>query len=232
MPKDNARPPSPRPSAVSVAVDVVLLALHDGAFAALLTPRREAPFAGQFALPGVLVGPAESLDDAAARALSDKAGLRGVYLEQLYTFGAPGRDPRSRTIAVAYVALVPWERLAAGSGDARLARLSVPWAGEEGGPVDAGVPLAFDHAEILGLAVKRMRGKLEYTPVGYALLPPEFTLADLQAVHETVLGRKLNKDSFRRRMLASGELKPTGRQRTGVDHRPAMLYRRHQEVKE
>jgi 8-oxo-dGTP diphosphatase len=229
MSKRNDRPTPPRPSALSVAVDVVLLAPHDGALGALLIRREEEPFAGCLALPGVLVGPDESLDAAAARALESKAGLCDVYLEQLYTFGAPQRDPRSRTVSVAYVALVPFERVAAASAGASFERLRVPWTGETGGSVQTGGPLAFDHADILGLAVKRVRGKLEYTPIGYALLPAEFTLGDLQRVHETVLGRKINKDSFRRRMLASGELEATGGQRTGVDYRPAMLYRRRKE---
>ncbi len=107
----------------------------------------------------------------------------------------------------------------------------VPWEGETGGAVElvgddgAGMPLAFDHADILGMAVKRLRGKLDYTPIGFQLLPPAFTLLDLQRVHETVLGRPVNKDSFRRRMLASGQLEATGRSQTDVDHRPAELYR-------
>jgi len=229
MSKQSSRPPAPRPSALSVAVDVVLLTPRDGALAALLIRRTEAPFEGCLALPGVLVGGDEPLDAAAARALASKAGLRDVYLEQLYTFGAPARDPRSRTVSVAYVALVAYERIEAAGVAAAVATLTVPWTGETGGPVEAGAPLAFDHADILGLAVKRIRGKLEYAPIGYALLPPEFTLGDLQRLHETVLGRKINKDSFRRRMLASGELEATGGQRTGVDYRPATLYRRRKE---
>jgi 8-oxo-dGTP diphosphatase len=156
-----------------------------------------------------------------------------VFLEQLYTFGAPRRDPRTRVISVAYYALVDRARFDAlrAAGDVRVARLSVPWEGETGGPVAAmdadgsALALAFDHAEILGMAVKRLRGKLDYTPIGFQLLPERFTLLELQRVHETVLGRPLNKDSFRRRMLASGLLEATGEAQKDVDHRPAELYR-------
>jgi 8-oxo-dGTP diphosphatase len=107
----------------------------------------------------------------------------------------------------------------------------VPWPGETGGPVEAlgddgaPLPLAFDHADILGLALKRLRGKIDYSPVGFQLLPPEFTLRQLQDVHEVVQGRALNKDSFRRRVLASGQLEATGERERDVSYRPAELYR-------
>jgi 8-oxo-dGTP diphosphatase len=112
-----------------------------------------------------------------------------------------------------------------------LAGLRVPWKGEAGGSIEAtgdsgvALPLAFDHAEILGMVVKRLRGKLDYAPIGFQLLPPRFTLRTLQNVHETILGQPLNKDSFRRRMLASGQLAPTGEREVEVGHRPAELYR-------
>jgi 8-oxo-dGTP diphosphatase len=211
----------------SVTVDVVVLTAAEGAIKALLVRRIEPPQAGSWALPGTFVRMGESLEDAALRALAEKAGITDVYLEQLCTFGAPARDPRTRVITVAYCALVSGERLAGRD----LARLRVPWDGEEGGAVEAldrtGEPLdmAFDHAEVLGMAVKRMRGKLGYTAIGYQLLPETFTLRQLQDVHETVLGRPLNKDSFRRRMLASGEIEATGELETEVEHRPAEHYR-------
>jgi 8-oxo-dGTP diphosphatase len=166
--------------------------------------------------------------------LARKCGLSDVFLEQLYTFGDPGRDPRTRVISVAHIALVDRSHLleASAGTDALLhARLDVPWEGETGGPVEARradgtpLPLAFDHADILGMAVKRIRGKLDYAPIGFQLLPPRFTLLELQRVHETILARPLNKDSFRRRMLASGQLEATGESQQDVDHRPAELYR-------
>jgi 8-oxo-dGTP diphosphatase len=221
----------PRPS---VAVDVALLSAGGGDLYSVVVRRGEHPFKGRWSLPGGFVGPKESLDAAAARVLARETGLRGVFLEQLYTFGAPDRDPRTRVISVAYYALVDRARFAAveaGGREAAVARLVVPWEGETGGPVElltAGgerAALAFDHADILGMAVKRLRGKLDYTPIGFQLLPATFTLLELQNVHETVLGRPLNKDSFRRRMLASGLLEATGETQKDVDHRPAELYR-------
>ena len=217
----------------SLTVDVALLSAFDGALSTLLIERGAHPFKGRFALPGGFVRIDESLDDAACRVLAGKCGLSGVYLEQLYTFGGPDRDPRTRVVSVAYCALVERGRFAEAARRARgvaVARLEVPWEGETGGPVDAcadGEPLAlaFDHADILGMAVKRLRGKLDYAPIGYQLLGDRFTLLDLQRVHETILARPLNKDSFRRRMLASGELEATGESQKDVDHRPAELYR-------
>jgi 8-oxo-dGTP diphosphatase len=222
----------PRPS---VSVDVVLLTVRDGAVWTLLRRRDEHPHRGRWALPGTFLGIDESPDDAAVRVLGSKAGLGGVFTEQLYTFGAPGRDPRTRVVSVAYYALVEpatLERAVASQADGLvLARLDVPWPGETGGPVAAldpdGAPLAlaFDHAEILGMAVKRIRGKLDYAPIGFELLPRAFSLRDLRLVHEAILGRALNKDSFRRRILDRGLVVPTGKRAAGVGHRPPELYR-------
>jgi len=222
----------PRPS---VAVDVVLLTVRDGAIWALLGRRDDHPHRGRWALPGSFLRIEESLDAAAARVLRTKAGLRGVFTEQLYTFGSPGRDPRTRVIAVAYYALIEpasLERAVASRTDGLiLARLDVSWPGETGGPVAAldssgiHLPLAFDHAEILGMAVKRIRGKLDYAPIGFELLPAAFPLRDLRLVHEAILGRALNKDSFRRRILDRGLVVPTGERAAGVGHRPPELYR-------
>ncbi|HEY1101283.1 MAG TPA: NUDIX domain-containing protein [Myxococcota bacterium] len=222
----------PRPS---VAVDVVALTVLDGHLNVALYTRTAPPATGLLALPGGFVGIDEGLDDAARRLLKDKAGLRDVFLEQLYTFGEPGRDPRGRIISVAYVALVDAVRFNAEDSSVGAAsrrwRIDVPWPGETGGPVDVVddrgrvQQLAFDHAAVLGTAVKRLRGKLDYTPVGFQLLPAEFTLRQLQDVHEAVRGEGVNKDSFRRRMLASGHLEATGSYERNVTWRPAELYR-------
>jgi 8-oxo-dGTP diphosphatase len=226
---DASRYPHP-----SVTVDVALLTVREGALHCLLVERQAHPEKGKWALPGSFVGIREGLDQAAARALREKAGLAGVFLEQLYTFGDPGRHPRTRVFRVAYYALVSGAGLVraaqAPGAPQRLCRLEVPWEGETGGPVQAEadgarLPLAFDHARILGTAVQRVRGKLDYTSIGFQLLPDAFTLLELQRVHETVLGRPLNKDSFRRRLLASGQLEATGESEREVDHRPAELYR-------
>ncbi len=219
----------------SVAVDVVLLTVRGGALWCLLGKRDEHPGRGRWGLPGGFVGMDEALDAAAARVLAEKVGLRDAFIEQLYTFGAPDRDPRTRVISVAYYALVEPALLVQAveeRGDARLrlAPLRVPWPGEQGGAVealddDAPLPLAFDHAAILGMAVKRIRGKLDYAPIGFELLPPAFSLRDLRLVHEAILGRTLNKDSFRRRILDRGLVVPTGRRASGTGHRPPELYR-------
>lgn len=217
----------------SVTVDVVILTVAEGALRTVLYERAEHPARGKHALPGGFVGMAESLDEAAARVLRDKAGVGSVFTEQLYTFGAPKRDPRGRIITVAYYALVAAARLEGVSAKkgARLATLKVPWSGLAGGPVQAldergrPVPLAFDHAEILGRAVQRIRGKLDYSAIGYELLSPSFLLRELQDVHEVIRGEPVNKDSFRRRMLASGLVEPTGEREREAAHRPAELYR-------
>lgn len=221
----------PRPS---IAVDVVLVTIHEGELRALLVRRAEPPQKGRWSLPGSFVRLGEDPEAGARRVLAEKAGLEGIFLEQLYTFGAPDRDPRTHVISIAYYALVDQARLAGalGASEGRaLARVEVEWEGEVGGPAAAtdaeGAPLAvaFDHADILGLVVKRLRGKLDYAALGFQLLGSRFTLRDLQTVHEVVLGRPLNKDSFRRRMLASGQIEPTGEREQDVLHRPAELYR-------
>ena len=221
----------------SVAVDVALVTVAQGRLRALLKPRDAHPHRGRWALPGSFLRMDESLDEAAQRVLAVKAGLSDIFLEQLYTFGRPDRDPRTRVITVAYYALVDARRLAGrdlaspAAAAGQLVTLEVPWQGEHGGPVgildDEGhsLPLAFDHTEILGLVVQRLRGKLDYAPIGFELLPRQFTLRQLQEIHETILGRTLNKDSFRRRLLASGLIVPTGKLEQDVGHRPAELYR-------
>jgi len=215
----------------SVTVDVVLLTLERGQLHTLLIRRPDHPGKGRWALPGGFIHMDESLDDAAARVLRAKTGLENVFLEQLYTFGEVDRDPRTRIISVAYYALVDAGRFAEVTvprEEAAVARLvatrspqAVAVRSPDGGPL----ALAFDHESILATAFARIRGKIDYAPIGYELLPPAFTLSQLQKVHEAVLGRKLNKDSFRRRILASGQLQPTGESQQDVEHRPASLYR-------
>jgi 8-oxo-dGTP diphosphatase len=216
----------------SLTTDVVLLSVHDGALKVAVVKREQQPQQGMWGLPGGFVGIRESLDAAASRVLAEKAGLRQVFLEQLYTFGDPRRDPRTRVVTVAYYALVDPGRLeAVERRGVTLGMVEVPWSGEAGGRVAVydgerrRLALAFDHAEIIGTAIKRIRGKLDYTPIGFQLLPRRFTLRRLQDVHETILGTPTNKDSFRRRMLASGQLQATGEQEADVGHRPAELYR-------
>jgi 8-oxo-dGTP diphosphatase len=202
---------------VAVAVDVVIFSLRGRHLEVLLIERRYAPFQGRWAIPGGFVHVAESLEAAARRELEEETGVRAGYLEQLYTFGDPQRDPRGRVITVAYVALVP-EEVVARAGDEAAA---AAWHSVSSLPA-----LAFDHAEIIQYALKRLRYKLEYTAVGFELLPDEFTLSELQAAYEIVLGETLDKRNFRRRILEAGILVETNRFREGeAQGRPARLYR-------
>ena len=218
----------------SVTVDLVLLSVRDGALHALLMRRSQPPAEGKWALPGGFVRMDESLDEAARRVLHEKARIASAFLEQLYTFGAVERDPRTRIITVAYYALLPAARFAKAleaSDELELAKVATVWKGETGGRAEAygadgtRLALAFDHADILGLAVKRLRGKLDYSQVGFELLPAQFTLRALQDVHEAILGVHFNKPAFRRRMLDKGVLEPTGLREQGVTFRPAELFR-------
>jgi 8-oxo-dGTP diphosphatase len=215
----------------SVAVDVVLLAARGEALETVAVRRSEHPFKNAWALPGGFVRMEESLDDAAARVLREKAGLRDIFLEQLYTFGAPDRDPRTRVISVAYYALVDAARFSGvEQRDVTVAQIDAAPRGEDAGAVrllqgGAVLPVAFDHGEIVNAAIRRIRGKLSYTPVAFALLPATFTLYDIQRVYQTVLNKTLNKDSFRKTILASGWIEATGTMQAQVGHRPARLYR-------
>jgi 8-oxo-dGTP diphosphatase len=180
---------------VSVAVDVVVFTVVDGRLEVLLTKRPREPYEGRWSLPGGFVRENESADEAAQRALSEKAGVDDVFLEQLYTFSAPDRDPRSRVVSVAYYALVSQDKLQdGGSREPRWFPLSM---------IDE-LQLAFDHREILQTAIERIRGKIDYAPIGFQLLPKRFTLTDIQTVYEAVLDRPIDKRNFRTKLLRSG----------------------------
>jgi 8-oxo-dGTP diphosphatase len=197
-------------------VDVVIFTLREDDLHVLLIKRRRSPFEGMWAIPGGFVGVGESLEKAALRELEEETGVRDVYLEQLYTFGDPGRDPRGHVITVAYFALVPTTALDPSAGsDAVEAR----WCSVYNLPA-----LAFDHADILSYALERLRYKLEYTAVGFELLPETFALSELQAAYEVILGEKLDKRNFRRKVLGAGVIEETGKYRAG-EGRPAQLYR-------
>ncbi len=209
----------PRPS---VTVDVVVFG-YDGAgsLKLLLIQRGGEPFKGQWALPGGFVDMEEDLETSALRELEEETGVRDLYVEQLYTFGKPGRDPRGRVISVAHYALVNLEdHPAMPASDAAQAEWYC---------LDELPELAFDHARIIDLAIKRLRAKVRYQPIGFELLPAEFTLGELQTLYETVLGvPEFNKRNFRTRILKTGILEEVGKQEN-VAHRPAMRYRFNEE---
>ena len=201
----------------SVTVDVVIFSLVDNDLQVLLVKRKYPPFAGIWALPGGFVHMDESLENAAMRELAEETGVTDVYTEQLYTFGAPQRDPRTRVITVAYFALVPHHAIQHYPGDDAA---ETAWHS-----VFALPPLAFDHEEILTYALQRLRYKLEYTAVGFELLPDVFTLSELQHAYEIILGEQLDKRNFRRKILSAEILEETGRKKKEGEGRPAMLYR-------
>jgi 8-oxo-dGTP diphosphatase len=201
------------PNALAVAVDLVVFTIREGALHALLVRRGVPPFQGEWALPGGFVRD-ETLDAAARRELEEETGLRNVYLEQLYTFGDPGRDPRGRVISVAYFALIRPEPVR-GSTDAAEAA----WF-----PADKPPRLAFDHAAVLDAGFRRLRAKVGYTTLGSQLLPEEFTLTQLQSLYETLLRRPLDKRNFRRRVLSLGLIRAVRGKTSRGAHRPAQLY--------
>lgn len=200
----------------AIAVDIVIFAMGSDDLMVLLIQRRGEPFAGRWAIPGGFVEADESLDDAAVRELREETGVADVYLEQLYTFGAPHRDPRGRVISVAYYALLRQPAALAAADDAADAR----WFALRDLP-----SLAFDHAEILDYARLRLRYKIEYTNIVYSLLPNTFTLTELQRVYEIILGRTLDKRNFRKKIGSLDLVEPTGGERRDGAHRPAKLYR-------
>jgi 8-oxo-dGTP diphosphatase len=202
---------------VHVTVDIVIFALRDWELHVLLIQRGLSPFRGRWALPGGFGRKEESLEAAARRELEEETGVRDVYLEQLYTFGDPDRDPRGRVVTVAYYALLTGEATPVVAGtDAGAAR----WI-----PARRHPSLAFDHGRILTYALERLTNKLEYTTVGFQLLPKKFTLSHLQRVYEAVLGRNLDKRNFRRKMALLGILEPLDQWVQDGRSRPAQLYR-------
>lgn len=201
----------------AVTTDIAVFTLREDALQLLLIRRGNPPFAGNWALPGGFLDIDEDLDACAARELAEETGVRDVYLEQLYTFGAVGRDPRERVVSVAYFALAPAQRLAVEAGDdaadARWFRL------------DALPALAFDHADIIATAHRRLLAKLDYSTIAFQLLPETFTLSELQQVYETLLDAELDKRNFRKWALALAQIEATGEVRRRGSHRPARLYR-------
>jgi 8-oxo-dGTP diphosphatase len=200
----------------SVTVDVVIFSVVGGGLKVLLIKRKKWPFEGMWAIPGGFVDMDESLEGAAARELYEETGVEGVYLEQFYTFGQPDRDPRTRVISVAYLALVDAGQLHPRAADDAA---DVGWFSVHDPP-----SLAFDHVDILKRALQRLRRKLESTALGSLFMPEEFTLSELRRAYERILNEKLDGRLFRRRILAADILEETGTRRGG-GRRAARLYR-------
>lgn len=200
----------------AVTVDLVIFTVNHDTLKAMLVKRVEEPFAGCWSLPGGFLMSGESLEEAALRVLREKAKVENVYLEQLYTFGKPDRDPRARVITVTYFALIPWKNLAQPEST-KVADLN--WIS-----VDRLPKLAFDHKEILRYAVQRLRAKASYSNIVYGLMPSQFRLSELQRMYEIIINDRLDKRNFRKRMLATGLLQETGKKDSAGAHRPAMLY--------
>ena len=201
----------------AVTVDAVVFGLDDADLKVLLIQRDGAPFEGRWALPGGFVDIAEGLEDAVRRELEEETGLKRLFLEQLYTFGAPKRDPRERVSSVAYYALVKLtDHAVRAASDAR----NVAWF-----PVADLPNLAFDHEDVLEVALKRLKGKIRYEPIGFELLPEKFPLSELQRLYETVLEHPLDKRNFRKKILGMGLLRDTDEIQQDVAHRAARLYR-------
>lgn len=201
----------------AVAVDAVLFAIEQEQLKALLIKINSGPYKDKWAVPGGLVKFEESLDDAAKRVLFQKTNIGDIHMEQLYTFGDPHRDIRGRSVSVAYFALAP--------NSHTFNLRTTPYYSEiTWWPVKNLPTMAFDHQKIIDFAFRRLKSKLEYTNIAYSLLPKEFTLSELQQVYEVILGEKLDKRNFRKKIISLGLVKKTQRKQKGEAHRPAQLY--------
>lgn len=205
---------------VAVAVDVACFALREGALRLLLVRRQAAPFADTWALPGGVVRGHEPLETAARRILAERTGLAVAYLEQLYTFGDPDRDPRGRTLSVAYYALLPPTALADAAQPGRAVG-ELRWADADELP-----ELAFDHGRIAAYARQRLAQKLAYSPLAFYLLPKKFTMADLRRVHEAIEGRRYTHlSNFQTLMRTRWDLLRVPGEFDRTSKRPAQRYR-------
>jgi 8-oxo-dGTP diphosphatase len=215
----NADETYPRPI---VTVDLAIFALAQEGLEILLMRRAAEPFAGRWALPGGWIHVDEDLDieAAARRVLTEKTGVETPYLEQLQTFGNTSRDPRGWTVSIVYVALISADdvRLRQGSKAADVAWRPVTDS-------EAEMPTAFDHADIVQAALSRIRNKVEYSTLPVHLLPAEFTLSELQSVYEKILGRRIDKSAFRKRIAEIDFVEAVPGEMRRASNRPAQVYR-------
>ncbi len=199
----------------SVTVDIVIFTIKGKELKVLLVKRKIEPYKDRWAIPGGFVKINESLEEAAKRELEEETGVKDVYLEQLYTFGDPKRDPRGRVITVSYIALVNSENIKL---NAKTDASDAQWF-----PLLKMPQVAFDHKSILEYAFKRLRWKFEYTPVAFSLLPKKFTMTQLQNIYQIVFNKKFDKRNFRKKILNLNILKEEEIDRN-VSHRPPKLY--------
>ena len=203
-----------------LATDTVLFTVHDGTlFVRLISVNNPPHFPHMHGLPGGLIAPKETAEEAAERHLETKAQIvpSKVYTEQLYTFSTIDRDPRGRVVAVAYLALVPWEKLSTAE---QADTFETRWY-----PVSEVGKLAYDHNEILSVAIKRLQSRITYTTLLSKVMPKEFTLTELEQTYESVIKTDLDKRNFRKKILKLKILTALPRKRTGGRFRPAQLYR-------
>ena len=198
------------------SVDNVIFGFDGSGLKVLLIQRGAAPFKGKWALPGDLVYPNEDLDTAAERVLEQLTGLRGVYLEQVKAFGAVNRHPLGRVITIAYYSLIKIsDYVVTPASFAQSAQWhAVSQVGE----------LAFDHKEILDNCLRQLKIKVRMAPIGFELLPPKFTLTELQQLYEAILETELDKRNFRKKILSMNLLVDLDEVQEGVAHRPAKLF--------
>ncbi|WP_051666253.1 NUDIX domain-containing protein [Pedobacter sp. R20-19] len=201
------------------SIDCVLFGFDGKEVKILLIERNEEPFKDWWALPGNIVGADESLDQSAARILYELTGLRGIYMEQYYAFGDPNRHPQGRVITLAYYALI---RL---GGDKEPRPISTYAKRANWMPITDLPKLAFDHQKIYDKGLEKIKRRIKHQPIAFELLPEKFTLTQLQHVYELILGKKLDKRNFRKKIVSFGVLKELDEKQKGVSYRAATLYR-------
>jgi len=201
----------------AMAVDVLIFAIREEKLNVLLIQINNGPYKGKWALPGGIVALEETLDETAERVLEKKAGIKGIYLEQLYTFGKVDRDVRGRIASVAYFALVNSDKFAPKTNEYYA---DIAWK-----EVDDLPSMAFDHKEMVRYGVHRLQSKIEYSNIAYGLLPKEFTLTEIQKVYEVILGKELDKRNFRKKMKMLDLIEPTKHVKYGMRNRPAEMYK-------
>lgn len=199
-----------------VTVDIVVFTILQNRLKVLLIQRKQAPYEHMWAIPGGFIHVGETLEEAASRRLHEETNIDNIYLEQLYSFAAPQRDPRTRVITVAYTALISAEKMTL---EAHANAEDVQWFCVSELP-----SLAFDHQEIVDYGLERLKERLETYPIAFQLLPEKFTLTELQRVYELILGKTLDKRNFRKKILSSGILMDIGETKMEGYHRPAQLY--------